>query len=803
MNKQEETIVREIEKNKLFSKSNKSYSLGKVFYQNDVPTEIREFLPKGKPQNEELLDYLRGNESGGGKPDLTIKYNDLQNSIVIFEFKKDVRLHSTIKMNQPKNYSVDGVLYYAKYLKEKFNVIAIAVSGDEEHNIVVDHYKWNKGSETYEEGWSILDMIPNVDKEEVFDIDVYRQILLGIEIQDPLNQVREIALELHNKLRELGFTEKQKPLFVANLLMFVSEDREANWEDYEYDKLVDRIRQKLKQKLANAEVNKNNTSSFLNALNEALENRKLRNNTIKGESNNIYYYLEKFRKEILTIYETLPGIELDPMGEFYNEFIKYSGGDGKGLGIVLTPFHITKFMAKLINVDRTSKVLDIACGTGSFLVASKTLGVKNDNLFGIEINKELQNLAIANMIVHKDGKSNIKLADAFEDDSKWEEDAKNSKTIIETLKDKEIDKVLINPPYSQWDHSELSFVQRALDIMKPGGELAVIAPLSTAIGTKFKSERLSLFKNHKLKAVFTMPIDLFYPAASTNTCIMIWESKKPHVYDEEVFFGIYKDDGYVKDKKVGRTDKNGVWEIFESEFLNIYKERKVIPGKTVTHKVNHDDEWLAEAYVETDYSSLSEENFGRVVKEFASFKLKFNNSFSKNYTKEQFEKEKNKWKKFNVNDLFDTYEKGKVSNSKLLDDGKGYYYVGAKKNENGVMKSVSLKNDKELITKGNCIAWIRQGEGSSGYATYQPDDFYGASTLQILRNNNFNKYHYIFAVAVIDLEFPKYNFGRALSAKSIANTEIRLPAVKVNGEWKPDLDKMEEIIKSQKNSNSI
>jgi hypothetical protein len=37
-------------------------------------------------------------------------------------------MHRSEKYNQPKKYAVDGVLYYAKYLKEFYNVIAVAVS---------------------------------------------------------------------------------------------------------------------------------------------------------------------------------------------------------------------------------------------------------------------------------------------------------------------------------------------------------------------------------------------------------------------------------------------------------------------------------------------------------------------------------------------------------------------------------------------------------------------------------------------------------------------------------------------------
>lgn len=60
----------------------------------------------------------------------------------------------------------------------------------------------------------------------------------------------------------------------------------------------------------------------------------------------------------------------DVVGQFYGEFLKYTGGDKKALGIVLTPRHITELFALLANVNKDSKVLDICAGTGGFLISA-------------------------------------------------------------------------------------------------------------------------------------------------------------------------------------------------------------------------------------------------------------------------------------------------------------------------------------------------------------------------------------------------------------------------------------------------
>jgi len=42
---------------------------------------------------------------------------------------------------------------------------------------------------------------------------------------------------------------------------------------------------------------------------------------------------------------------------------------------------------------------------------------------------------------------------------------------------------------------------------------------------------------------------------------------------------------------------------------------------SVMRTVSHADEWVAEAYMETDYSQLQESAFERKVKEYIAFRL--------------------------------------------------------------------------------------------------------------------------------------------------------------------------------------
>ena len=154
-----------------------------------------------------------------------------------------------------------------------------------------------------------------------------------------------------------------------------------------------------------------------------------------------------------------------------------------------------------------------------------------------------------------------------------------------------------------------------------------------------------------------------------------------------------------------------------------------------------------------------------------------------------------KWKDFKIGDLFNL-EHCKSSTSGGLTAGDDCYYLGAKKNDNGVMRRVM--REEHLITKGNCIVFIGDGQGSVGFANYMNHDFIGTTNLIAGHNEHLNKYVGMFLVTLLDLERPKYSFGRKWSAR-IADTVIRLPA---NGNA-PDWTYMENYIKTLPYSDRI
>ena len=159
----------------------------------------------------------------------------------------------------------------------------------------------------------------------------------------------------------------------------------------------------------------------------------------------------------------------------------------------------------------------------------------------------------------------------------------------------------------------------------------------------------------------------------------------------------------------------------------------------------------------------------------------------------------NTWRYFDMAELFPKLVKCKCGSAvNLLNNGNDIYYIGAKKNENGVMQKVEIEYD--LISDGNCIVFIGDGEGSVGYVTYQPEDFIGSTTLTCGYNEKLNKYNALFLVTLLDRERYRFSYGRKYGKEQIKKMKIKLPA---DNDGQPDFEFMEKFIKTLKYSNAI
>ena len=158
-----------------------------------------------------------------------------------------------------------------------------------------------------------------------------------------------------------------------------------------------------------------------------------------------------------------------------------------------------------------------------------------------------------------------------------------------------------------------------LNCLKKGGTGIAIIPINCVLGSSdWKKE---LLKTHRLDAVMSMPEELFYPVGVV-TCIVIFTAHIPHDSNKyhKTWFGYWKDDGFIKTKHLGRVD-TGNWATIKEHWLEMYHNRTEKSGESVLKKVDSIDEWCAEAYMETDYTELTKNDFEEAVKQFVIFNV--------------------------------------------------------------------------------------------------------------------------------------------------------------------------------------
>ena len=579
-------------------------------------------IEEQKSQNAIIQKCLRNASKSGtgiGKPEFIVSSNKQADFIIIIECKANIAKHQSSMLDNYKDFAVDGVLNYASYLSREYNVIAIAISGQDITEIKISTYLWVKGSGQYKELLDRQDKkIPNIlSFQDYIILSSFDRDLEKRRFEDFI----VFSRELHNYIRDYaGLSGPEKPLLVSGILMALSDKAFAkNHVDYESKALQRELLNALRREIENADLPKAKVPnmvqpySFIGVHPELSKfDKQTRVNPLHRIISNIQYHVQPF----INSYNSF-----DVLGQFYGEFLRYANGD-KSLGIVLTPKHITDLFADLAVLTPQSTVLDICAGTGGFLISAMASMIRNaknqeeidrikaEGLIGIEQRPDMFALAASNMILRGDGKANLFQGSCFD------------AAITKEVKLRNVTVGMMNPPFSQKGDglSELDFVLHLLNCLKEGAIGIAIVPMSCAIGASKIKEKI--LENHTLEAVMSMPDDLFHPV-SVVTCIMVFTAKKPHNSNphHKTWFGYWKNDGLTLIKPQGRVDIHNRWNNIKNMWLDAYFNRDEVPGFSIKYRVGPNDEWCAEAYMETDYSDISHDDFLQEIRKYIAFKI--------------------------------------------------------------------------------------------------------------------------------------------------------------------------------------
>lgn len=252
----------------------------------------------------------------------------------------------------------------------------------------------------------------------------------------------------------------------------------------------------------------------------------------------------------------------DLLGDFFESFLKY-GNTSKELGVVLTPRHVCALAADAIGVSRDDIVVDIAAGTGGFLVAAynkvrarETADIAKSfaaqNIYGCEDSGSIAALAFINMYLRGDGKHNLKIDSCFNWDLVKDGDrGQFVRRVSGPLKEpKTATRALMNPPFSLKTsvQKEIDFIDHGLRQLVRNGRLFAVLPASIMYDRENLAWRQSLLKFHSLVAVISFPTDLFYPVA-TETVGVFLKAGTAHQKADDVLWIRVIDDGFVKRKR--------------------------------------------------------------------------------------------------------------------------------------------------------------------------------------------------------------------------------------------------------------
>ncbi|MDM8283367.1 HsdM family class I SAM-dependent methyltransferase [Ligilactobacillus salivarius] len=644
-----------------------------------VAYEFKKYgLVKLVDYNEEsgMSEYMKESLKGSAKtkaktnfgvPDLHVeKYNipvviedKLKRSKLITKNKSGIKNDD----NSIEYYAVNGALYYARNMiaSEKYSeVIAVGVAGDNKENVTMDvYYVFGSAPTAYKE-LADVSSFSFLESQDSFD-EFYKNAKLSEKekhrlLIDSKETLNVYAKKLNKLMHNLNITAPQRVLYVSGMLLsmqhvsnsegvkiddgLVPDDLKGIQTNNDRDskKVVSKIDTFLTTRGVPESKRKLMLASFKEISkdvqrDELTDTDKEVAKLINGQASTtkqIFVFIYEY------IFKSIDGLggSLDVMGEMYSEFLKYALGDGKELGIVLTPPYVTRMMAQILNVNKDSRVMDLATGSAGFLIASMEIMINDANraygkqtkkairaintlktkqLLGIELNAEMYTLATTNMILRGDGSSKIEKGNAFNRPESLFTDFKGNR-------------ILLNPPFS-FKENGLPFILYGLDKLEKDGLGAIIIQDSAGSGQAEDTAKEILTK-HTLLASIKMPPDLFEPMAGVQTSVYIFKAGTPHDYEKTVKFIDFRNDGYKRTKR-GIIEINNPTQRYQ-DIIKIYKAGS--KAKVASELWNLNDiviedfitdsgkDWNFEQHVVID-TTPTEEDFKKTISAYLSWKV--------------------------------------------------------------------------------------------------------------------------------------------------------------------------------------
>lgn len=289
------------------------------------------------------------------------------------------------------------------------------------------------------------------------------------------------------------------------------------------------------------------------------------------------------------------------VNKLQNINLKDSTGDAKGLafqkflsshskggrGQFFTPEEVINFCVKIIQPKPNEKIIDPTCGSGGFLFSAlrhidnnhkhEIDSFKNNNLFGIDINKDVIKTAKMKLLLEEVNINNFINLNSIEDINKIFDLYNIDK------KENLFDIVLTNPPFGtqgkitnkntlqqyelgyKWIKNgnefiktdkilssqvpDVLFIERSLQLLKNNGKLAIVLPNGILENMSLSYVRYYLKINCNIMAIIKLPDDTFIPyGTGVKTSLLFLEKSDNTKENSDIFFSKITKLGYKGNK---------------------------------------------------------------------------------------------------------------------------------------------------------------------------------------------------------------------------------------------------------------
>jgi type I restriction enzyme M protein len=283
-------------------------------------------------------------------------------------------------------------------------------------------------------------------------------------------------------------------------------------------------------------------------------------------------------------------LDNDTKGDLYEYLLSKMDAAGE-LGQFRTPRHLISFITEMVNPQIGETVVDPACGTGGFLIASyfnilksnsrpatlkdkkaywgdllndeKRKKLEHSTLYGFDVDQGMIRFARMNLLLHGLEAENVKRRDAIAIEYGQEED-------------KLYDVVLTNPPFAgridktrikkdlpiMATKTEILFLGHAIQLLKDNGRCGIIVPEGLLFGdtSAHVDIRRYLLEKCDLQAVISMPSGAFMPYSGVKTSVLIFQKGKP---TKKVWFYELDNIGYSLGSKPISIKENDIPDLLE------------------------------------------------------------------------------------------------------------------------------------------------------------------------------------------------------------------------------------------------